>query len=40
MLEQVITSIGDRLAALAAEAVMAAWPELARRAGLETVATR
>src|SRR3954469_5056414 len=36
---QVITSIGDRLAALAAEAVVAAWPELARRTGVGSAAT-
>jgi hypothetical protein len=34
----VITGIGDRLAALAAEAVVAAWPELARRTMARSVA--
>src|SRR5215218_4189025 len=37
---QVVTGIGDRLAALAAEAVAAAWPELARLAMAEPAATR
>jgi hypothetical protein len=37
---KVIIGIGDRLAALAAEAVGAAWPELARRARVEAAGSR